>query len=117
MPRTVSASEAKTKFGAIVDWVTEKQDDVIVESHGQPRAVIVSYSQYQQILALREQARRLDVLQSLRNLRETVRARNQDLNEQQADALAVRFSRDIVTDMVAEHKIPYQDSDEDARSA
>ncbi|MHB1355381.1 MAG: type II toxin-antitoxin system Phd/YefM family antitoxin [Anaerolineae bacterium] len=117
MPRIVSASEAKTKFGAIVDWAIETQDDVIVESHGQPRVVIVSYTQYQEILVLREQARRQDALQRLRKLRETVRARNQDLDEEQADALAVRFSRDIVTDMVAEEKIPYQDSDDDARPA
>lgn len=43
MPRTVSASEVKTKFGAIVDWAIESKDDVIVESHGQPRVVIIAY--------------------------------------------------------------------------
>lgn len=117
MPRTISASEAKTKFGAIVDWAVETQDDVIVESHGQPRAVIVSYTQYQQILALREQARQQNALQCLRKLRETVRARNQDLDEEQADAIADQISHQVVAKMVAEGKVLYQGSDDDARPA
>ena len=117
MPRTVSASEAKTKFGAIVDWTIESQDDVIVESHGQPKVVIISFEGYHQVLKLREEARRQSALLRLRNLRDSVRARNQDLDEEQAAALADRFSREVVTEMVIEGKVLYQGSDDDARPA
>ena len=39
MPKTVSASEAKAKFGAIVGWTIEFEDDVIVQSYGKPKVV------------------------------------------------------------------------------
>ena len=117
MPRTVSASEAKTKFGAIVDWAVEAKDDVIVESHGQPRVVIITFEEYKEVLKLREEARRQSALLRLRNLRDSIRARNQDLDEEQAASLAVRFSREVVTEMVAEGKVLYQGSDDDARPA
>ena len=67
MPRRISASEAKTRFGAIAEWAAESQDDVIVESHGQPKVVIISYQEYQRLLALRDQARRHQALQQLRS--------------------------------------------------
>ena len=55
MPRTVSASEAKTQFGAILDWAIKCKDDVIVESHGKPKAVIISFEEHQKVAELREQ--------------------------------------------------------------
>jgi prevent-host-death family protein len=108
MPRTVSASEAKTKFGSIVDWAAESQDDVIVESHGQPKVVIISFEEYQQVLKLREDARRQSALLRLRNLRDQVRARNQDVDEEQAASLAGRFSQEVVAEMANEGKVLYQ---------
>ncbi len=107
MPRRVSASEAKTKFGAIVDWTLESNDDVIVESYGKPTVVIMPFGEYQKLLDLREQARRREALVLLENLREQVLARNQDLDEAQAESLADRFTRDVISDMVQEKKIRY----------
>ena len=105
---TVSASEAKTKFGAIVDWAVESKDDVIVERHGQPKVVIISFEAYQQVLKLREEARRQSALLRLRSLRERVRAHNQDLDEEQAASLAGRFSQEVVTEMADEGQVLYQ---------
>jgi prevent-host-death family protein len=116
MPKTVSASEAKTKFGAIVDWAIESRDDVIVESHGQPKVVIMSFIEYNEVLKLREQARRQNALLRLRKLRDVVRAHNQDLDEDRAASLGDRASRQAMTEMVAEGKVLYQDHD-DARPA
>ena len=109
MPKTVSASEAKTKFGSIVDWSLTYNDDVIVESYGKPRVVIMSFAEYQKVLDLREQARRREALAQMESLREQVRARNQDLDEAQAEALADRFTRDVINEMIEEKKITYQD--------
>jgi len=99
MPRTISATEAKVQFGSIVEWAVEAQDDVIVESRGEPKAVIISYQEYQKVLALREQARREEALRRLRALREEVQARNTDLTEEQAMALAVRFSKEVQAEL------------------
>ncbi len=39
MPRTVSATEAKNRLGALIGWVQANQDDVIVETRGEPAVV------------------------------------------------------------------------------
>ena len=108
MPRTISASEAKTQFGAIASWAADSNDDVIVESHGEPKVVIISFEEYQQVVKLREEARRQGVLLRLQDLRGRVRAHNQDLDEEQAASLASRFSHEVVTEMADEGKVLYQ---------
>ena len=60
VPKTVSASEAKTRFGVLLDWAVDHGDDVIVESHGKPKAVIVPFEAYRTMLKLREEPRRRD---------------------------------------------------------
>jgi prevent-host-death family protein len=102
MPRTVSASEAKARFGSIADWAVDANDDVIVESHGQPKVAIVPYDEYQRINQLREEARRRDALARLRDLRESVRSRNRDLTEEEADALARRFAREVIRETMGD---------------
>ncbi len=108
MPKTVSASEAKTQFGSIMSWTTECKDDVIVESRGRPKVVIIPYEEYQRLLTLREAARRQEALAQLERLREKVRARNEDLSEEAAASLADRFTREVVEDMAKEGRIKYQ---------
>jgi PHD/YefM family antitoxin component YafN of YafNO toxin-antitoxin module len=108
MPRTVSASEAKVRFGAIAHWAVESNDDVIVESYGEPKVVIISFGEYQKMSALREEARRQSALMRLRGLRDRVRARNQDLDEGQATLLANRFSKEVVAELADEGKISYR---------
>jgi prevent-host-death family protein len=108
MPRRVSASEAKMRFGAIAEWAAESQDDVIVESHGQPKVVIISFEEYQRLVVLREEARRQDALQRLQALRDKVRARNPEMDEQQAASLAERFTREVVAELADEGKLRYQ---------
>lgn len=47
MPKTVSASEAKNRLGAIIRWVVQNEDEVIVESRGEPKVVVVPFSEYE----------------------------------------------------------------------
>ncbi len=108
MPKTVSASEAKNRLGAIIGWVLQNKDDVIVESRGEPKVVVVPFSEYEQMKQIKEQTRRRDALSKLEKLRDRVRARNQDLSGEQADALADRFSREIVEDMAKEGRIKFK---------
>lgn len=98
MPKRVTASEAKNRFGAMVSWAVESQDDVIVESHGEPKAVIISFDAYQEVQQLRETAQRQAALARLRQLRDDVRARNQDLGPAEAETLADRFSREVAAE-------------------
>ena len=107
MPRTVSASQAKTQFGSIIKWAIDAKDNVIIESYGQPKAVIVPFEVYEQMVELREKARREEALARLERLGEKVRARNSDLTEEQGDSLAGRFSRETIGEMADEGKISY----------
>jgi antitoxin YefM len=47
--KTVSLSEAKTKFSAIVDMVGTNDEEVIVTKNGRPAAVIISPDEYESI--------------------------------------------------------------------
>ncbi|MGH2560237.1 MAG: type II toxin-antitoxin system prevent-host-death family antitoxin [Thermomicrobiales bacterium] len=108
MPKTVSTVVAKNQFSAMIGWAEENRDEVIVESHGRPRAAIVSFSEYEEMRLAREQTRRQDALRRLRELRARVRARNQDLTDEEADALAARFVREVIDDMAAEGILKFE---------
>jgi prevent-host-death family protein len=108
MPKSVSASEAKNRLGSIMDWAVENMDEVIIQSYGDPKAVILPYAQYERFVQFREMLRREEALRRLEGLVETVQAQNQDLTSEKADALADRFTREVIEEMIEEGKIKYQ---------
>ncbi len=69
MPKTVSSSEAKSRFGAMVKWAVENQEDVIVRQYGDPTIVMVPFAAYEQILVWRERARREDAFEQFEAIR------------------------------------------------
>lgn len=109
MPRRVSASEAKTRFGAMVNWAVERRDDIIVESRGKPKVVIMPFAEYERVVRLRDEARRREALARLERLREKVRARSQGLSAEDADSLADRFTREVIQEMAEEGKLALRD--------
>jgi len=82
----VSASEAKSRFGSMLKQA--KQEQVIIEVHGEPEAVLISYTEYQQYEELKELKRRREALEALKALRDEVVAHTQDLTEEEAYKLA-----------------------------
>ena len=110
MPKTVSATEMQNRFGSIADWAISSEDEVIVESRGIPKVVLISYDQYRKLRQWREQARRQQVLDRMRKLREEVRAQNIDLTVESADALADEIQRATIRRMMKEDKLAYEDS-------
>ncbi len=108
MSRTVTATEAKNRLGALLEAVAERQDEVIVESHGRARAVIVPVDAYEEFKALRDQKRRQDAVSSLRRLREQVRARNKDLSDEEALAIADEISHAAVDRMAERGEIVFE---------
>lgn len=51
MTKTMSATEARTHFGAVLRGVTERGETVIVERGGKPRAVVLSIDEYRRLQA------------------------------------------------------------------
>lgn len=111
MPKIVTASEAKNRLGAVLSWVQDTQDEVIIESRGEPAVVVMSYIQYEKMQDLKEQDRRKDALQRLRTVREQVRTRtqNQDItSEEQALQIADQFGQAAVETLVKKGKASFE---------
>ena len=108
MPKAVSATEAKNRFGSLLGWVAEQGDEVIVERQGRPQAVIMSIGEYEKIQELRERQRRDEALATMRRLRQQIQARNRDLTPDEADEIAERFSRDVVEGLIEKGKVRFE---------
>ena len=67
----------------------------------------MSYTEYENLRALKEQDRRRQTLERMRNLRERVMAQNKDITPEEGDTLADRFSREIIEDMAKEGNIKF----------
>ncbi len=81
---------------------------MIVESHGEPRAVIISFDEYEKLQGLREQQRRREALDKLRQLKAEVSSRNQDLTEAQAYELADQISREAINNLAVQGEIRFE---------
>lgn len=101
MVKTVSATEAKNRLGAYVGAVVRGEGDIVIENHGKPAAVLVSYEEYRALREAAEYRRRREAMEGLRRLREEVRARNLDLSEEEVDAIADDVGREAIARVVA----------------
>ncbi len=108
MPKTISANEAKNRLGSVLGYVSDNDDEVIVESYGKPKAVVMSISAYEEVQAMREQRRRAQAFNELRALRAEVQAQNRGLTQKEADEIANRFSREMFDDMAARGDIVFE---------
>jgi prevent-host-death family protein len=97
MPKSVSASEAKSRFGELVKWTNEHQDEVIVKLYGEPAVVIMSYDEYIEVEKLRKREQKRKALEALAALRQEARRQNPDLTAEEAYRLA-GFSDEVIAD-------------------
>ncbi len=97
MPKTMSSNDAKQRWGSVLSYVTNQGDEVIVESHGKPKAVVLSVAAYEELQALREQRRRAEAMERLRRLNERIAASNAGSTETEEEAIefAVTLGREI----------------------
>lgn len=109
MPKTVSATDVKNKLGTVVSWVLENQDEVIVESRGEPTVVIMPFTEYERVNDLREQDRRNQALARLQKARAEVRARNPDITtDEQALAIADEITRAAIDSLVEKGLVRFE---------
>lgn len=112
MTKTVSANDAKNRLGSLLGYVSEQNDEVIVERHGKPRAVIMSIAAYEEVQAMREEKMRAEALERLERLHERIAAHNAlhnaDLSEEEAQDLSVQISRELIDDLVARGEISFE---------
>ncbi len=108
MAMTVSANDAKNRFGSLLAHVNEPGGEVIVERHGHPRAVLISYGAYEEVLAQRQEKRRAEAREILRQLQAQAEALNSDLSEEESIAIAEEISHEIIDDMAARGEISFE---------
>ena len=106
MQERISATDAKQRFGYVLKQV--EKGDVVVVSRGRPKAVILSYEEYQKLQELREKYRRQEALERLEKLAERVQSRNESMNSEEAESVSDRFTREVVKEMVSEGKVRHE---------
>ncbi len=108
MPKAVSATEAKNRLGALLGYVVDQRDEVIVESQGKPRAALISFAAFEELQFLREQKRRADAFEELRRLRDRVSARNHGLTGDQIEGVAEEISQGAIARLVERGDLSFE---------
>jgi prevent-host-death family protein len=95
MKRTVTATEAKNRLGALIRLVKEEGDAVVIESRREPVAVLVSPSDFAELRRLREERERAKAIERIREIAARQEQRNSDLSAEEAEALVQEAIRDV----------------------
>lgn len=89
-------NRSKSQFRRGVREVAQGDEPVIVENHGQPLVAIVPVEHVDRLRELEDEQRSGEWLERMQQLRSLVRARNQDLTDEQAEQLSDEIVRDAV---------------------
>lgn len=93
--RTVSATEAKNRFGAVLKSVRDATvDAVLIETHGEVSAVILSPEEFRRFQDDRKELQQKQWLEHFDALMHQQAERNADLSADESEELAVRAVRD-----------------------
>lgn len=96
--RTVSATEAKNRFGAIVKSALESDEVILVENHGEPYVYMVPPGEFERLQEADKELQRRTRLERLESIMRRQAERNSDLSSDEAEALAVRAVREYRLD-------------------
>lgn len=83
-PSTVTSVEAKNRLGYLIAMVQKDYKDVLIENHGKPRAVLLSYEKYE---ALQKKLKHIETQQAwnaLQKAREKVQKRKPAITNAEA---------------------------------
>jgi prevent-host-death family protein len=108
MIKTISVTEAKNKLSTMLQWASEQGGGVVIESRGEPKAVIISYDEYEEFRTLKEEARRRQALRELEELAERMWAANADMTDEEVEQLAEEITQETFERMIKEGKVRYQ---------
>ena len=96
MPKTVSSREAKARFGELLKWADESNESVIVIRYGKPVAVIMSYTEYEEVRKAPQTCElKRKAFEALEALRDEARLQNPGLTAEEAYRLA-GFSEEVI---------------------
>ncbi|MCX6046845.1 MAG: type II toxin-antitoxin system Phd/YefM family antitoxin [Chloroflexi bacterium] len=89
MPKAVSSTEVQNKFATLMQWANDNHDSVVIEVRGKPKAAIISYADYEELLRLRKLEQKRKALAALDALRKEIRRQNPELTNAEGDHQSV----------------------------
>lgn len=109
MARTVSAAEAKNRFGAIMQAARDG-DEIIIARHGKGDVAVVSANDLEELHVLRAKERRRNALERLHKLERDISEANRDLDmsDEEIEALAEEISREALQRLVGRGEITFE---------
>lgn len=108
MAKTVTATEAKNRLGALMTEVRKTDEPVIVELRGRPEIAIITAEQLKDFEALKRKRRGEEALAELWAIQASAGDRNRDLSEEQAMELAVKAVREVRREMRESGQLRYE---------
>ena len=99
MAKTVTATEAKNRLGALMNEVIESNEPVIIELRGRPKIAMITRKRLEAIEELERQQRHAQALANLNEIARKYDGRNDDLTEEEAMELAVEVTREVRREM------------------
>lgn len=103
--KTVSATNAKNRLGALIKDVAGGNGAVTIAHHGRPWVVVVSAEEWAEVSEMRDRLRREEAWRQLMKIAAEVSQRNADLSPEEADALADEIADDAMTRVVARARL------------
>ena len=107
--KTVSVSEAREQFSSFIKWAEQNQDDVVIQNRGKSRAVIIPYVDYRLLQSAREQQRKQEAIEELKQIAQEVRSRNQKISPNEADCIADEVTREAIDNLVIQGKVDFEE--------
>lgn len=106
MTKTVTATEAKNRLGALMSEVLNTNEPVIIELRGRPKLAIITSEQLREFEELERKERHARVLANLERIRQEITERHAregipELSEEEAMDLAVEAVREIRAERAA----------------
>jgi prevent-host-death family protein len=95
MTKTVTATEAKNRLGALLKEISQSNETVLIENRGTTQAVLISEDVYRSFLVLEWEQRRAEAIRRLEEIEAEVGARGDELTEEEAMELAVQAVREV----------------------
>ena len=107
MTKTVTATEAKNRLGALMSEVIESNDAVLIELRGRPKIALVTVDRLRQFEELERKERHRQALENLERIEQQIAERHKRLNlpeltEEEAMDLAVEAVREIRAERAAQ---------------
>jgi prevent-host-death family protein len=107
--KTISATQAKNQFGALVESISSGEGDIIVENRGKPIVAIIPASRYEDLERFDKEEKRRKAIENIRRLREEISARNAYLTEEERADFIEQLVDEAAASMFAKGIVRYKE--------